>query len=106
MEAEDRHLKIKRGSLLPIDVKKSDSCITVKNLGIEKQLAHNKQIRESGACEWLLLYPDLDLVLELPGTKVPFSVEKYKESLGRAYSRMNLYICRMEDYESKKTSIT
>lgn len=69
---------------------------------MEKQFAHNKKLRESDDCEWLLLYPDFDLVLHIPGTQEPFSVEKYKESIGRPYSRVNLYLCRVPDFESKK----
>lgn len=100
---EGKHLKIKRGSLLPIEVKKADSHVIVKKAGIDKQLAHNKQLRddENENSEWILLYPDLDMVLHLPGTKESFTVEKYKDALGRPYSRVNLYICKMMDYESK-----
>ncbi len=68
---------------------------------MQKQFAHNKQLRQGGDCEWLLLYPDFDQVLYLPGTEEPFSVGKYKESIGRAFSRVNLYLCKLSDYESK-----
>ena len=101
MEAEEKQLRIKRSSLLPIDVKRSDRHFTVRNLGVQKQLAHNKQLREFADCEWVLLYPDFDLVVTLPGTTEPFTVEKYKECLGRPYSRVNLYICRLDDFEGK-----
>ncbi|XP_028409486.1 uncharacterized protein LOC114532099 [Dendronephthya gigantea] len=95
-----RQLKIKRGSLLPIDVKKCDSHVVVKNLAMEKQFAHNKQLRECDQCEWVLLYPDFDLVLTIPGKSEPFSVEHYKESIGKPFSRVNLYLCKLADYES------
>ena len=94
-------MKIKRDSLLPIDVKKCDSHVVVKTAGVEKQLAHNKQLRDESS-EWVLLYPDMELVLYLPGTTETFSVEKYKESLGRPYSRVNLYVCKTLDYESEE----
>ena len=69
---------------------------------MEKQFAHNKKLRECDECEWVLLYPDFDLVLTVPGTSERFSVEKYKESIGRPFSRVNLYMCKLPDYESKK----
>ena len=68
---------------------------------MEKQFAHNKQLRECRECGWVLLYPDFDLVLTLPGKSEPFSVGHYKESIGRPYSRVNLYLCKLSDYESK-----
>ena len=103
IDSDCKKLKVKRRSLLPVEVRKSDSHVTVKNMGVAKQYAHNKQLREDGNCEWILLYPDFDLVLHLPGTESPFSVGKYKESIGRAYSRVNLYLSRLSDYESKYT---
>jgi hypothetical protein len=90
-----------RRSLPPVEVRKTDNFITVKDLSMQKQFAHNKQLRQGGDCEWLLLYPDFDQVLYLPGTEEPFSVGKYKESIGRAFSRVNLYLCKLSDYESK-----
>jgi hypothetical protein len=101
VELEGNHSKIKRGSLLPVDVKKSDSHATVKDSGVNKQLAHNKQLRKEDDNEWLLLYPDMDNVVNIPGKNELFTVEKYKESLGRPYSRVNLYICKMLDFEGK-----
>ena len=91
----------KKGSLLPLDVKKSDSSFAVKNLGMDKQLAHNKQLRDCGDFECVLLYPDLDLVNNIPGTSDPFTVEGYREAIGRPYNRVNLYLCKLDDFESK-----
>jgi hypothetical protein len=101
VECEGERLKVKRGSHLPIEVNKYYSDVTVKRVGLEKQLAHNKHLREDNDGSWQLLYPDFDLVYFIPGTKVPFSVEKYKESLGRPFNRVNLYICKTTDYDSK-----
>lgn len=69
---------------------------------MEKHFAHNKQLRECDQCEWVLLYPDLDLVLTLPGKSEPFSVGRYKDSIGKPFSRVNLYLCKLSDYESKE----
>ena len=88
VELEEYNLRIKRGSFLPIDVKKTDNRVTVKNAGVAKQLAHNKQLRDDECGEWVLLY------------------EKYKEALGRPYNRVNLFICKMLDYESKNQCIS
>ena len=77
MELDGNHLKVKRGSLLPVNVKKSDSHVTVKDCRVNKQLAHNKQLRDEES-EWILLYPDLDNVLNIPGKNELFTVEKYR----------------------------
>ena len=59
-------------------------------------------MRESEECEWLLLYPDFDPVLNVPGTEKPFSVMDYKDSIGRPFARVNLYLCRMSEYEGER----
>ena len=74
--------------------------ITVRCLGVEKQMAHNKNLRGDDG-NWQLVYPDFDLVYYIPGTKIPFTVDKYKDALGRPYNRLNLHICKTEDYDGK-----
>lgn len=85
--------------MFPISVRKTATDITVKRLALEKHFAHNKALQIENNTEWLLLYPDFDVVLYLPGTQEQFTVEKYKESLGRNYNRLNLYLCRKDDYD-------
>lgn len=93
--------------MLPISVRKSATDVTVKRVAVEKHMAHNKSLRAESAemkTEWILLYPDLDVAFYIPGTKDCFSVEKYKESIGKPYNRVNLYLCRKRDYEGIKLS--
>jgi hypothetical protein len=93
VEAEERRLRIRRSSLLPIDVKRSDRHFTVRTLGVQKQLAHNKKLREYADSEWVLLYPDFDLVVTLPGTTEPFTVEKLQRMPWRTIqSRKFIYM--------------
>ena len=87
--------------MLPVDVRKSDTSILVKNAGVNKQLADNQQLRNLEEKVWLLLYPDMDIVDKIPGSTEEFTVEKYKDELGRPYSRVNLYICNMLHFEGK-----
>ncbi len=98
---DGKRLKIKRSSLLPINVRKSDTSILVKNAGVNKQLAHNQLLQNLEPTEWLLLYPDMDIVDKIPGSNEKFTVEKYKDELGRPYSRVNVYICNMVHFEGK-----
>ena len=61
-----------------MEVRKTDSEVTVKKLGVAKQQAHNRELRSFDNTEWKILYPDFDIVYYIPGTKMPFTVEKYK----------------------------
>nr|XP_033966997.1 uncharacterized protein LOC117467468 [Pseudochaenichthys georgianus] len=40
---------------------------------------------------YVLLYPDGTKITNIPGTEVPFTLNKYKEVVGKAYQRITLY---------------
>ena len=44
-----------------------------------------------------LCFPDGSEVSTLPGTNEPFTLEKYKEDLGKTYARITLFLCPFED---------
>ena len=69
-------------------VRKSATDVTVKRVAVEKHIAH--YCMDSAFC--------------VPATKDCFSVQKYKKSIGKAYNRVNLYLCRNNDYEGIKLS--
>lgn len=82
---------------MPITVPKTFSSIVVRRAAIEKHQAHNSKFPDN--LEWKLLYPDFQEVNNIPGSKHFFTVQKYKESLGKSYQRINLHLCRIEDLE-------
>ncbi|CAM4619131.1 unnamed protein product [Leuciscus chuanchicus] len=47
--------------------------------------------------EYVLVYPDGSQVQNIPGTDRPFVLEHYKEAIGKAYQRIVLYICPLQD---------
>ncbi|KAI9518131.1 hypothetical protein NQZ68_039954 [Dissostichus eleginoides] len=55
---------------------------------------------------YVLLYPDGTKIANIPGTEVPFTLNEYKEAVGKAYQRITLYICTAEDFftSSQETS--
>ncbi|KAJ7380682.1 hypothetical protein OS493_007048 [Desmophyllum pertusum] len=73
-------LKIKRSSLMPINVPKSSSSVIVRRAAIDKHKAHNVKLPDT--LDWKLLYPDFQEVNNIPGSKHFFTVQKYHESLG------------------------
>lgn len=82
---------------MPINVPKSSSSVIVRRAAIDKHKAHNVKLPDT--LDWKLLYPDFQEVNNIPGSKHFFTVQKYHESLGKSYQRINLYLCRIEDLE-------
>ena len=45
-----------------------------------------------GSDEYVLCYPDQSIVQFIPGTNIEFTVERYKEEIGKPYSKIDLYL--------------
>lgn len=84
---------------MPVTVPKTASSVVLRRKALDKHKAHNAKLTTSQ--EWKLVYPDFKEVNNIPGTNDFFTVEKYKESLGKTYSRINLFLCRIEDLEGR-----
>ena len=90
-------IKTKRSLLMPISVPRTASSVLVRRSALDKHQAHNCKLPHS--VNWKLLYPDFQEVINVPGSKQFFTVQKYKESIGKSYPRINLYLGRVEDLE-------
>jgi len=44
------------------------------------------------------MYPDRRAVDCLPGSEQIFSLQRYKEELGKSYQRITLFLCLKTDY--------
>jgi hypothetical protein len=70
---------------------------TLLEHAIAKHARFNKAF--NGDLKYTLLYPDgSEVKSTLPGSNEPFSVERYKDELGKPYSRITLFICRVTDF--------
>lgn len=94
---EDIPLKAMKGRTLPITV---NSDIDAEGLLQEAVTKHAKHFRAfDGKLEYVLLYPDNTVVNFLPGSSDVFSLKKYKEDLGKPYSKIYLYLCTSECFQ-------
>ncbi|KAF3837790.1 hypothetical protein F7725_009558 [Dissostichus mawsoni] len=90
-------LKPVRGRSLPLDVEPQWSCEELLAAAVKKQKAFNQDL-EDGA--HLLLYPDAREITNIPGTDTPFTVQMYKEAIGKPFQRITFYICTVEAFEN------
>ena len=80
-----------RGKSLPVKVKKHVSAETILDEALKKPSSFRSDKT------YKLCFPDGSEVTTLPGTKEPFTLEKYKEDLGKTYARITLFLCPLED---------
>ncbi|XP_059188338.1 uncharacterized protein LOC131971067 [Centropristis striata] len=90
-------LKPVRGKSLPLDIQPHWTSEQLLASAVKKQIDFNQDMQD---VVHVLLYPDGRQVINIPGTDDPFTVQKYKEALGKAYQKITLYICTAEDFET------
>ena len=80
---KDEELKVIRGSTLPLKVLPSIGAEELLRKVTEKIVKFNSDLSLYGATSFTLLYPDRTEVKCLPGGTEPFTLQQYKEELGK-----------------------
>uniref|UniRef100_UPI0037E860EC G2/M phase-specific E3 ubiquitin-protein ligase n=1 Tax=Semicossyphus pulcher TaxID=241346 RepID=UPI0037E860EC len=83
-----------RGKCLPIHVEPQWSSEQLLAAAMKKLKDFNQDMEDG---EYVLLYPDGSQIQNIPGTDTPFTIEHYKEAIGKPYQRITLYICTLEN---------
>lgn len=84
-----------RGKSLPVDVHSHWSTEQILSASVKKHKDFNQDMADG---PYVLLYPDAREVSTIPGTNTPFTIQKYKDAIGKAYQRITLYICNHDDF--------
>ena len=100
--AEDKELSIVRGSKLPVQVKKGFDADQVLKSNVKKHVDHDQHF--CGIENNCFMYPDMKIVDVAPETRHKFTVQKYKDDLGRQYSKIDLYLRKSVNAEKNCTS--
>lgn len=90
---KDGELKVIRRSTLPLKVLSSIGAEELLRKGTEKIVKFNSDLSLYGATSFAWLYPDRTEVKCLPGGMEPFTLQQYKEELGKSYNWITLYLC-------------
>ena len=100
---EDGDLVAKRGCGLPLKVCTSDTKEVLLQKAVEKHHRFNRSLVQfDDPSHYKLLYPDKTEVESkiswIKSGDQTFTIGKYKEELGKAYSRITLLLCSSMDY--------
>ncbi len=72
-------------------------------IAVEKHSRFNRKLSDR-AEEYFLLYSDKTRVEKLPGSQENFTLERFKEELGKPYDRITLYLCKVSDFYRNMTN--
>ncbi len=102
---KDGSLRVKRGcnATLPLTAATSISYDELLTKAAEKHHRFNKDVVKNEEKKfYCLLYADKTSAESLPGSDEPFTLQRYKEEIGKPYSKIVLYLCRWADYYSAR----
>jgi len=94
MKYEEGFLKKVRGTTVMLSVDPDASAGDILERGVDKQCACDCTLP---CTSYTLLYPDGQLVDNLPGSTDVFTLVKYKLFIGKAYQKLVLYLCTDSD---------
>ncbi len=95
---DGNQLKPQRSANLSVKVPKVSTKDELLAAGLAKHKAHSKNLIKDNI-KYVLLYPDGSLVIDkLRESDEGFVLYKYKNEYGKAYQRINFYICPSRDY--------
>jgi len=99
---DDCGLTSKRGCNLPLKIHSSATADVLKARAVSKQNRFNSGLVKScDAIGYKLLYPDkTEVESNFPWDNSEFSLRRYKEELGKPYSRIVFCVCSNIDYLS------
>ena len=97
MRSIDHTLKPARGKSLPLDVKPNCSSEQLLQATVKKLNDFNQDMEDG---PYVLLYPDATETKNIPGMTIPFTIQQYKEAVGKPYQRITPYICTLEDFSN------
>ena len=90
-------LKRVRGSTMALTCGASSNQKVILELAVAKHSRFNRAF--NGDLKYTLLYPDgSEVKSTLPQSNEAFSLEKYKNELGKPYSRITFYVCRVVEF--------
>lgn len=88
-----------RGKTLRLSTHPDITAPDLLDQAVKKMKDFNKDLDDG---PFVLLYPDGSEVINVPGTQIPFMLNKYKEEIGKTYQRINIFICSKKDLEEGK----
>ncbi|XP_066516189.1 uncharacterized protein [Hoplias malabaricus] len=88
-------LKPVRGKTLLLHVQRYWSSQQLLEAATKKQREVNQDLEDG---PYIMLYPDGSEINSIPGTDKSFTIQRYKERVGKAYQRITLYICKLQEF--------
>ena len=92
---------------MPLKIAGSSKYNEVRNAALKKREAYDKRFEMERGYVYsrirVLAYPDMRIAKKIPGSEDEFVLKKYKEWLGKAYSRMTLYLSPISEKETDET---
>ena len=98
----DGVIKVRRGKIQITTVSSSANKEEITQKAVMKHASFDQSFDES--LKYVLLYPDFREVIHIPGTKDMFTLDAYKNALGKEFKRLTFYLIPLDEYKSDAES--
>ena len=103
MEYEYGVAKIQRGKSFPVKLSRDVGYSEAREKALKKWEDYDRSFdRDRG---YVLVFQDGKLATEIPGSTEEFTLRKYKEGLGKSYSRISLYLCPASEKKAANETV-
>lgn len=100
MEFERGEAKPVRGKTFPVKLSINMGYDEVFERSLKKWKDYDRTFsRDRG---YILVYPDGRSARTIPGSSEEFTLQKYKEGLGKSYARIAMYLCPVTEIKAKE----
>jgi hypothetical protein len=101
MEYEYGEAKSQRGKSFPVKLSKDMGYDEVRERALKKWEDYDRTF--SRDCGYVVTFQDGKLAKQIPGSSEEFTLRKYKEGLGKSYSRIFLFLCPATEKRTEST---
>ena len=99
-------LKRKHGKRMALKVKKDDPPAVLLQKALDKWKAYFSNCYDNQE-DYVLLLEDYKEAMFLPGsTKEFFTLDRYREELGKDFKRITLFLCTLSDFRMSEGGVT
>ena len=96
MDLHKHGLKAKRGKSCVITLQRSATTDEILAMAVPKFKVIDPAFEDGTYC---LLYPNMKSAETVPPDNQPFTLQLYKEFLGKPYQKITLFVCLKEDFD-------
>ena len=103
LNGKTHNLSCRRGSI-GVQVTSTSTAEDIISSAVVKHHIFSELVSDDPSA-YVLLFPDKSQVVKIPGLESPFVLSRYKEAIGKSYTKLLFHLCLKEDFRGNSTKL-